>query len=142
MALVALTIGTTAVAFLHAQESDVASIRALELKVADVYQHRQVDAFATLLDDGFVITFEDGSVYSKTGYLAYTTSSQTHVELVEIPEMKVHLHGDTAVVTGEYHEKGSDRDGPYDYRDRFTDVWMKQSNKWRLVAAHYSLPKK
>ena len=139
-ALVALAIGTAALASLHAQESEEATIRALELKVADLYKQHRVEAFAPLLDDGFVITFEDGKVYSKTGYLAYTTSSQTHVELVEIPEMKVHLHGDTAVVTGVYHEKGSDHDGSYDYRDRFTDVWMKQSGKWRLVAAHYSLP--
>jgi hypothetical protein len=30
----------------------------------------------------------------------------------------------------------------YDYHDRFTDVWMKKSGKWRLVAAHYSVPTK
>ena len=124
------------------ESSDAANIRTLELKVADLYKQRQVDSFADLLDDDFVITFEDGSTYSKTGYLAYSTSSSTRVETVEISEMRIRMHGDAAVVTGVYHEKGVDNQKAYDYHDRFTDVWMKKSGKWRLIAAHYSVPSK
>jgi len=124
------------------ESSDAANIRTLELKVADLYKQRQVDSFANLLDDDFVITFEDGSTYSKTGYLAYSTSSSTRVETVEISEMRIRMHGDAAVVTGVYHEKGVDNQKAYDYHDRFTDVWMKKSGKWRLIAAHYSVPSK
>jgi len=124
------------------ESSDAANIRALELKVADLYKQRQVDTFANLLDEDFVITFEDGSTYSKTGYLAYATSSSTRVETVEIQEMRIRMHSDAAVVTGVYHEKGVDNQKAYDYHDRFTDVWMKKSGKWRLIAAHYSVPSK
>ena len=124
------------------ESSDAASIRSLELKIADLYKQRQVDTFANLLDDDLVITFEDGSTYSKTGYLAYSASSSTRVDLVEISEMRIRMHGDTAVVTGVYHEKGADSAKIYDYHDRFTDVWMKKSGKWHLIAAHYSLPTK
>ena len=127
----------------RAQEpTDAAEIRSLELKMLDCYKHRQVEVFAAVLDEDFVITFEDGNTYSKTGYLSYSASSSTHVELADIPEMKIRMHGDTAVVTGVYHEKGVDSQRTYDYRDRFTDVWMKKSGKWRLVAAHYSVPTK
>lgn len=124
------------------ESSDSGEIRSLELKMLDCYKHHDVEVFASVLDDDFVITFEDGSTYSKTGYLAYSTSSSTRVEAAEIPEMKVRLHGDTAVVTGVYHEKGVDNQKAYDYHDRFTDVWMKKSGKWRLIAAHYSVPSK
>jgi hypothetical protein len=117
-------------------------IRTLELKLLDCYKNRQVEVFAAVLDEDFVITFEDGSTYSKTGYLSYSASSSTHVELAEIPEMKIRMHGDTAVVVGVYHEKGLDSQRTYDYHDRFTDIWMKKSGKWRLVAAHYSVPTK
>lgn len=128
---------------LRAQESsDVAAIRALEFKLVDCYRQHEVEVFASVLDDDFVITFEDGSTYSKTGYLAYSTSPSTRVETVEIQEMKIRLHGDTAVVTGAYHEKGLDSQKSYDYHDRFTDVWMKKAGKWRLIAAHYSVPSK
>ena len=126
----------------RAQESEAGNVRALELKMLDCYKLRQVEVFATVLDEDFVITFEDGSTYSKTGYLSYSASSSTRVEIAEIPEMKVRMHGDTAVVTGAYHEKGVDAQRAYDYRDRFTDVWMKKAGKWRLVAAHYSVPSK
>jgi hypothetical protein len=127
----------------RAQDStDTAEIRTLELKMLDCYKHRQVEVFAAVLDEDFVITFEDGSTYSKTGYLSYSASSYTHVELADIPEMKIRMHGDTAVVVGVYHEKGLDNQRTYDYHDRFTDIWMKKSGKWRLVAAHYSVPTK
>ena len=127
----------------RAQESpDAAEIRSLELKIADWYKHRQIDTFATLLDDDFVITFEDGTTYGKTGYLSYSASSSTHIASAEIAEMKIRMHGDTAIVIGVYHENGVDNRKTYDYRDRFTDVWMKKAGKWRLVAAHYAVPAK
>jgi ketosteroid isomerase-like protein len=122
--------------------SAAATVKALEFKLLDCYKHHEVQVFASVLDDDFVITFEDGSTYSKTGYLAYSTSSGTRVELAEISEMRVRLHGDTAVVTGIYHEKGLDSQKSYDYHDRFTDVWMKKAGKWQLIAAHYSVPSK
>lgn len=134
--------GILAVGAVGQDASEASMVRALELKMLDCYRLRQVEVFATVLDDDFVITFEDGSTYSKTGYLSYSASSSTRVELAEIPEMKVRVHGDTAIVTGVYHEKGLDAQKAYDYRDRFTDVWMKKSSKWRLVAAHYSVPSK
>jgi len=126
-----------------AQEaSEAANVKALELKLLDCYKRHEVQVFASVLDDDFVITFEDGSTFSKTGYLAYSTSASTHVELAEIPEMRIRMHGDTAVVTGVYHEKGMDSQKSYDYHDRFTDVWMKKAGKWHLIAAHYSVPTK
>jgi hypothetical protein len=127
----------------YGQDSpDAVNIRALELKLLDCYKHHEVAVFASILDDDFVITFEDGTTYSKTGYLAYSTSTSTHVDTVEILEMRIRMHRDTAVVTGIYHEKGVDSQKAYDYHDRFTDVWMKESGKWRLIAAHYSVPSK
>jgi hypothetical protein len=141
--LAVLCVGVLPLQSLHAQQaSDPSEIRALELKMLDCYKHRQVEVFAAVLDEDFVITFEDGSTYSKTGYLSYSASSSTHIELAEISEMKIRMHSETAIVTGIYHEKGVDSQRTYDYHDRFTDVWMKESGKWRLVAAHYSVPTK
>lgn len=141
--IAALCLAAVVVVPARAQESsEAATVRALELKMLDCYKLRQVEVFASVLDEDFVITFEDGSTYSKTGYLSYSASSSTHVEIAEITEMKVRMHGETAVVTGVYHEKGIDAQKTYDYRDRFTDIWMKKAGKWRLVAAHYSVPSK
>jgi len=42
------------------------------------------------------------------------------------------LHGTIEVVTGGYHEKGMSKGKPYEYRDRFTDVWMNGNGRWQL----------
>jgi ketosteroid isomerase-like protein len=50
------------------------------------------------------------------------------------------MHGNTAVVTGAYHESGDSKGKAYEYRDRLTDVWMKINGKWQVIASHYSVP--
>jgi ketosteroid isomerase-like protein len=123
-------------------KSDAAYIRSIELKWTESYKKRQVDILASLLADDFVITVEDGNTYGKTGYISHSAESSTHVEIAEMSELKVRMHGNTAVVTGAYHEKGLSGGKPYEYHDRLTDVWMKNGGKWQVVASHYSVPMK
>lgn len=124
------------------EDQEAAQVRALDFKLTEAYKQRQFDLLASLLDDEFVITFEDGSVYGKTGYISFSATSTIKVDVAEMTDVKVRMHGNTAILTGVYHEKGKDKGGPYDYRDRFTDVWMKAGGKWRLVASHYAIPLK
>ena len=124
------------------EDSDAAQVRALDFKLTEAYKLRQFDLLASLLDDEFVITFENGNVYGKTGYISFSATTTIHVDVAEMTDVKVRMHGNTAILTGVYHEKGKDKDGPYDFHDRFTDVWMKVGGKWRLIASHYAIPSK
>ena len=129
--------------FIAGQEkSDAATIRGLELKWTESYKQHSIDILSSLLADDFVITVEDGSVYSKAGYISHTADSKVRVEIAEMTDLKVRVHGDTAVVTGAYHEKGVSGGKAYEYHDRLTDVWMKVGGKWEVVASHYSVPYK
>ena len=142
--LFALTLCLMATAILveaQQESEEAARVRALEVKVADCYKQRQLDVLASLLDDHYVITFEDGTSYGKTGYISYSSTS-VRADVAETSDLKIRMHGDTAVVTGVYHEKGNDKGEAYDYHDVFTDVWMKKSGKWRLIASHYAIPAK
>jgi ketosteroid isomerase-like protein len=121
-------------------KSDAAYIRSMELKWTDSYKQRQVDILASLLADDFIITVEDGNTYGKTGYISHSAEPSTHVEVAEMSELKVRMHGNTAVVTGAYHERGMSGGKAYEYHDRLTDVWMKNGGKWQVVASHYSVP--
>ena len=123
-------------------KSQAAAIRALELKWTESYKQRSIDILSSLLADEFVITVEDGNVYSKAGYISHTADSKVRVEIAELSDLKVRLHGNTAVVTGSYHEKGVFEGKPYEYHDRLTDVWVKAGGKWQVVASHYSVPYK
>jgi ketosteroid isomerase-like protein len=127
---------------LPAQELDAAIVRKLEEKWADSYKHRQIDILSSLLADDFIITVEDGNTYSKAGYISHSADTATHVQVAEFSEMKVRVHGNTAIVIGAYHERGESNGKPYDYHDRFTDVWMKSGGKWQVVASQYSTPVK
>lgn len=124
------------------EKSDAATVRALELKWTESYKQHNIEILSSLLSEEFVITIEDGSVYSKAGYISHSADSSVHVQVAEMSDLKARIHGDTAVVTGSYHEKGESNGKPYEYHDRFTDVWMKTAGKWHVIASHYSVPYK
>lgn len=122
-----------------AQEKPEATIRSLEMKWTESYKQRNIDILSSLLADDFVITVEDGSIYSKAGYISHSADASVHVQVAELSDLKVRMHGDTAIVTGAYHEIGEHNGKRYDYHDRLTDVWMKTGGKWQVVASHYSV---
>jgi ketosteroid isomerase-like protein len=132
-----------ACAGLSAQDkAEAATVRALEMRWTQSYKERSIDILSSLLADDFVITIEDGSVYSKVGYISHSADTSVHVEVAELSDLKVRMHGDTAIVTGGYHERGESNGKRYEYWDRLTDVWMKVGGKWEVVASHYSVPYK
>ena len=124
------------------QKSDAEAVRALEMKWAESYKQHNIEILSSLLADEFVITVEDGNVYSKAGYISHTADSGTKVQVADISDLKVRTHGNVAVVTGLYHEKGESNGKPYDYHDRLTDCWVKIGGKWQVIASHYSVPYK
>src|SRR6476620_6015726 len=130
----------TSVGLVAQEKSDAATIRALEMKWTESYKQRNIDNLSSLLAEEFVITVEDGTVYSKAGYISHTADSKVHVQVADMLDLKVRIHGDTAIVTGAYHEKGESDGKPYEYHDRLTDIWMKAAGKWQVVASHYSVP--
>ncbi len=112
----------------------------LENKWNAAYQRGDIAVMNSLLDDDFIITVEDGSTFSKPGYIAHSGDTTVHVSQSEMSDLRVRMHDNTAVVTGTYHEKGTSKGKPYEYRDRFTDVWININGRWRVIASHYSVP--
>jgi len=137
-----LIIACSAANSLAQEKSEATTIRALELKWTESYKQRSIDILSSLLAEEFVITVEDGNVYSKAGYISHTADSKVRVDVAEMSDLKVRVHGDAAIVTGSYHEKGVSEGKTYEYRDRLTDVWVKTAGKWQVVASHYSVPVK
>jgi ketosteroid isomerase-like protein len=124
------------------KESEAAKIAALENRWNAAYKARDVSMMNSLLADDFIITIEDGSTFSKTGYIAHCNDKNTKVDVSEFVDMKVRIRGNTAIVTGQYHEEGATSGKPYVYHDRMTDVWMMIDGRWQVVASHYSIPVK
>ena len=126
-----------------AQKSDSSSskILSLEKEWNTAYNHGDISSMNSLLADDFIITVEDGKTYSKSGYIALLGNSELRVEISDMSDLKVRLHGNAvAVVTGVYHEKGLSKGKPYEYHDRFTDVWLNVGGRWQVIVSHYAIP--
>ena len=121
-------------------KSVTSKILSLENKWNVAYKRGDIATMDSLLADDFVITVEDGRTFSKPGYIAHNGNSTVQVEVSDMSDLKVRVHGDAAVVIGSYHERGTDKGKAYEYRDRFTDVWMNINGKWQVIASHYSIP--
>ena len=141
--LVVASLAVWAFSFAAAQNTpDTGSSKILvyENKWNAAYERGDIAAMGSLLADDFIITVEDGSTLSKPGYIARNGDSTVHVEISTMSNLSVRMHDKTAVVTGAYHEKGTSKGKPYEYRDRFTDVWMNINGRWQVIASHYSVP--
>ncbi len=120
-------------------QGDETKIIALENLWNQVQLSHDADAMSKMLDSDFVFTDYDGSVMNKAQFLASIrdTSNQLTVEVSE--DMKLHVHGETVVVTGATHEKGTFKGKPYQHQGRFTDTWIKKNGQWLCVASQLSL---
>ncbi len=76
----------TCAALCAQDKSDAATIRALEMKWTESYKQHSIDILSSLLADDYVITVEDGSVYSKPGYISHTADSSVHVDIAEMSD--------------------------------------------------------
>jgi ketosteroid isomerase-like protein len=114
-------------------ESDARTkILALEHAWGQAYVSKDPKALERILDTAFVNVDSDGKLQSKTEVLAEVRISTALEFLTE--SMTVHLHGNTAIVTGIFLIKGVDRGKPYSQRERFVDTWLCRNGQWVSIA--------
>jgi ketosteroid isomerase-like protein len=120
-------------------DGDESKIIAFENLWNQMQVAHDADAMSKMLDPEFVLTDYDGSIMNKAQLLASIrdTSNQLTTEVSE--GMKLFRHGDTVVVIGATHEKGTLKGKPYQHNGRFTDTWIKRDAQWLCVASHLAL---
>lgn len=115
-------------------EADAKSkIMAMEHVWALAYIAKDPKALARILDDAFVCVNADGKLLSKADILADVTAVNTLQLLTE--SMVVHLHGDTAIVTGTFRTTGVERGKPFMRRERFVDTWIFRNTQWISISS-------
>ncbi len=96
------------------------------------YLSKDPRALERILDDAFVNVDSDGKLQTKADVLAEVRTSTALQYLTE--SMEVHLHGNTAIVTGIFWIKGVDHGKPYAQRERFVDTWLFRNGQWVSIA--------
>ena len=113
-------------------------IAALEGAWNQAYKSGDTKALDVLLDNSIVLVNDDGSVQSKTEFLASVKPPGKQVASQEqqvAPEsMSVHVFGNTAIATGVFRAKGMEGKKSYVRRERFIDTWIYKDGHWVCVA--------
>ena len=120
-------------------DGDESKIIALENLWNQIQIAHDADAMEKMLDDDFVLTDFDGSVLNKAQFLITIRDKSNQLTLETTGDMKLHRHGDTVIVTGATHEKGTAKGKHYEHRGRFTDTWILRNGEWICVPSHLGL---
>jgi ketosteroid isomerase-like protein len=117
---------------------DSSKVLAMERAWNQAELRNDASAVQLLLADDFVLTAAEGTLYNKAQMISSIRDNSYRPDLLESSDMKVHSYGNAAVVTGMYHEKGTEKGRAWERSGRFTDTWVFLDNRWQCVASHFS----
>jgi ketosteroid isomerase-like protein len=81
----------------------------------------------------------DGSISSRSEFLASIKSSDYQPSQAITEQSTVQVYGNTAVVVGIFRVKGTEKSKPYVRRERFVDTWIKMNGTWQCVVTTSTL---
>lgn len=93
------------------------------------------NAIAHLEAEDFVCTDLSGAVTHKVDDLEAAKSDALQITDLKMDDIKVSLHGDTAVITGKTAFTGTAHDQPISGNFRWTDVFVQKDDHWQVVAS-------
>jgi ketosteroid isomerase-like protein len=129
----------TSFPLVFAQENDEANaVLQTERDLANSYQKGDADAIAQGVMEDYTLTNSMGKVTTRADDIAEAKKNDPKYEIFENYDMNARVHGDTAVVTGKTHTKGISGGKPFDFQFQFTDTFVKDGGRWRLLAGHVS----
>ncbi len=106
----------------------------LEQKWVDAFQNKDAVAIEQIEAPGYVFVNAKGQITGKAEDVADAKNGAYEAQF-RLENLKVHLFGDTAVVTGQNvikgKYKGEDVTGTY----AFVDTWIKRGGQWQAAAS-------
>ena len=137
-ALSIVTLWTFApVVLVHAQDYDSAArdqVIALEKAWNQAYKAGDTKALAAILDNSLVLVEDDGSLKTKSEFLASVKSSSGNEEQVAPESLTVRVFGKTAIAIGVIAVKATKGGKSVVHRERFIDTWINKDGSWICIA--------
>jgi len=120
--------------FASGDEGTIRQIVDLERQAKEASLRRDADFSVRTLAEDYVAITPLGQVTTKQETISARRSGQLRYEAMNITDMVVRLHGDTAIVTARAdvrgHQLGEDFSGLY----RYTRVWVRRNGMWQTVS--------
>ncbi len=118
---------------------DAGWVLGLEKAWNQALEAKDTKALDMILAESFVSIDIDGSVATKSEFLASIAATDYHPSQAVTEESTVQIYGNAAVVVGIFRVKGTEKGKPYTHRERFVDTWIKTNDKWQCVATTSTL---
>jgi ketosteroid isomerase-like protein len=131
--MILLACAGTSPGFAQADLDAESKIVAMEHVWGQAFTAKDPKALDRILDAAFVCVGSDGKMLTKSEILADVKGS-TALQILTEP-MVVHLHGDTAIVTGAFRTRGVERGKSFARRERFVDTWLRKNGQWVSVTS-------
>lgn len=132
-----------AVAIALAQQGNITDeggrVLALEKAWNHALEEKDTKALDMLLANTMVSVDIDGSIQTKSEFLASIKSPDYQPSQAVTEETNVQVYGGAAVVVGIFRVKGTLKGKPYVRRERFVDTWIKMNGSWQCVATTSAL---
>jgi uncharacterized protein (TIGR02246 family) len=119
------------------QEPDSAAVReleAIEQQLASTWKAGDCDSWAALLAPEWSVIHLNADVITKAEALKMCKEARPTIADMQVDQLTVRLFGDAAVVTGRTSATTGDPN-PTTIALRFTDVFVRRSGKWLVVAS-------
>lgn len=113
-------------------------LRASETALRAAQLAGDVGALDRLLDDALVFTGPDGAVYGKADDLDAHREGWVSISRLEPSDERIQQYGSVAVVSVRMDMAGSWQGQPFEGPFRYTRVWRRTADGWRIVAGHVS----
>ncbi|MEP6620885.1 MAG: nuclear transport factor 2 family protein [bacterium] len=114
------------------------SLRACEMAVRQAQLTGDVAALERLVDDALVFTGPDGAIYGKQDDLDGHRNGVIRITQLDPSDEHIQRFGDVAVVSVRMDMAGTFQGAPFAGPYRYTRVWRRQADAWRIVAGHVS----
>ncbi|HEY6304492.1 MAG TPA: nuclear transport factor 2 family protein [Terriglobales bacterium] len=124
-------------ALISAQDDDAtarAQVPGLEKTWNQAYKSGDTKALAAILDNSLVLVEDDGSLKTKSEFLATVTTSTGNQEQVAPESLTVRVFGNPAIAIGVIAVKETHGDKSVVRRERFIDTWINRNGSWICIA--------
>lgn len=113
------------------------AILKVEEEIFTAVKNKDTGALERILTDNFVYRSPGNQEVAKEDFLKLVASIPNKIVSIWGEEMKVNIYGNTAVMTGLQFAKTQTGEGKEETSAvMFTDVFVKQKDKWMLSLAH------
>lgn len=90
-------------------------------------------AIRSNIGDRFIQIGSDGGSSDKEAFIDGLMDEKLSIDPYQVEDLRVRVYGDTAILTGTTAMHGSYNGKAFSSHYRFTDVYVKQGESWRVV---------